>query len=216
MAAPQVTPINETWHAEGFIVSESRGRRSRDQGTLAAGQKVTAGTVLGMILGSTAAATALRTNTGNGTFGAIAVLPPAVEGRYQLTMETATTFVVIDPQGNELPGGSTGVAYAQGGLGFTLTAGGTAFVQGDAFDLNVSATGAGYALYDPTLGNGQEVATGIALSDTDATNAAHKIGILARSAEVNASELVWGANTTTAEQQAAALTALAARGIIAR
>src|ERR1700674_3062810 len=116
MAAPQVTPINENWHAEGFIVSEARGRRSRDQGTLVSGQKVTAGAVLGTILGLTAPATALRTNTGNGTFGTISVLPPAHEGRYQLTMETATTFVVTDPAGNEMPGGSTGVAYAQGGL----------------------------------------------------------------------------------------------------
>ena len=129
MANPQVTPISETWHAEGFLVSEANGRLSRDQGTLVSGQKVVAGTVLGMILGTTATATALRTNTGNGTFGTINVLPPAIEGRYQLTMETATTFVVSDPQGNELPGGTTGVAYAQGGLSFTLTAGGTAFVD---------------------------------------------------------------------------------------
>jgi hypothetical protein len=216
MANPQVTPLTETFHAEGFLVSEANGRRSRDQGILVSGQKVTAGTVLGMILGTTAVATALRTNTGNGTFGTINVLSPATEGLYQLTMETATTFVVTAPDGSELPGGSTGVAYAQGGLSFTLTAGGVAFVQGDAFDLNVSATGAGYAVYDPTLNNGQENAAAIALSDTDATSAAKPIGVLVRAAEINASELVWGANATTTEQKNAALTALAVKGIIAR
>lgn len=216
MANPQVTPITENWHAEGFIVSEANGRRSRDQGTLISGQKVTAGAVLATVLGTTAAATALRTNTGNGTFGTINVLEPATEGLYQLVMETATTFVVTPPDGSELPHGTTGSAYAEGGLSFTLTAGGTAFVQGDAFDINVSATGAGYAVYDPTLNNGQAEATAIALNDTDATSAAHAIGVLVRAAEVNASELVWGANVTTAEQKNAALTALAVNHIIAR
>lgn len=209
--------LTETRHAEGFIVSEvPGGRLSRDQGMLISGQKVTAGTVLGTVLGTTAAATAKVNNTGNGTFGTINMLPPAIEGRYVLTMETATTFVVVDPNGNELPHGATGSAYAEGGLSFTLTAGGTAFVQGDGFDLNVSATGAGYAVYDPTATNGQEIATAIALNDTDATAAAHAIGVLARLAEVNASELVWGTNVTTAEQQNAALAQLATQHIVAR
>lgn len=216
MGNPQVTPITETRHAEGFIVSEAEGRRSRDQGILIAGQKVTPGTVLGTVLGTSAAAAALRTNAGNGTFGAITVEAPAIEGRYQLTMVDATHFAVRDPNGAELPEGQTGAAYAQGGLGFTLTAGGVAFAAGDAFDLNVSPTGAGFATYDPTANDGREIATAIALSDTDATNAAHKIGVLARDAEINVSELVWGANATTAEQQNAALTALAENGIIGR
>lgn len=215
MANPQVTPLTETFHAEGFIVSEANGRRSRDQGILVSGQKVTPGTVLGVILGTTATASAVHA-TGNATFGTINVLPPAIEGRYQLVMETATTFVVTDPAGNELPGGTLGVAYAQGGLSFTYTAGGTPMAAGDVIDINVSPTGAGFAVYDPTLANGQEVAVAIALSDTDATNAAHAIGVMARAGEVNASELVWGANVTTAEQKSAALTALAAHGIIAR
>lgn len=211
------TLLTETRHSEGFIVSEAvGGRLSRDQGILLQGQKVTAGTVLGTVLGTTAAATAGRTNVGNGTFGAIAVLPPAVEGTYVLTMETATTFVVTDPNGNELAGGTTGAAYAQGGLGFTLTAGGTAFAQGDEFDIVVSATGAGYAVYDPTHNNGSEIATAIALNDTDATVAAHEIGVLVRLAEINISELVWGANVTTAGQQTAALAQLATQHIVGR
>lgn len=212
-----MTTLTETRHAEAFIVSEvPGGRLARDMGTLISGQKVSAGTVLGTVLGATATAVALRTNTGNGTFGTISVLPPAVEGRYQLVMETATTFVVTAPDGSELPHGATGSAYAEGGLSFTLTAGGTAFVQGDAFDLNVTTTSTGYAVFDPTLDNGQEVATAIALNDTDATSAACNIGVFTGPGEINASELVWGSNVTTTEQQNAALTQLAALGIKAR
>jgi hypothetical protein len=210
------TTLTETRHAEGFIVSEANGRLSRDQGTLVSGQKVAAGTVLGTILGTTATAAALRTNTGNPTFGTINVLPPAVEGEYTLTMETATTFVVSDPEGNELPHGSTGSAYAEGGLSFTLTAGGTPAAQGDAFTIIVSATSAGYAVYDPTANNGQEVATAIALNDTDATSAACHIGVLVRLAEINSSELVWGTNVTTVPQQTAALVQLYDQHIISR
>ena len=215
--SPTVATLTETRHAEGFIVSEvPGGRLSRDQGILASGQNVAAGAVLGTILGATASAVALRTNTGNGTFGTINVLPPAQEGTYQLVMETATTFDVTAPNGEQLPQGSTGSAYAQGGLSFTLTAGGAAFVQGDAFDLDVTTTGSGYAVYDPTLDNGQEIATAIALNDTNATSAACNIGVFTGPGEINSSELVWGSNVTTAEQQAAALTQLAAKGIKAR
>lgn len=212
-----MTTLTETRHAEGFIVSEvPGGRLARDQGTLLSGQKVTAGTVLGKVTGTTATAVARRTNTGNGTFGTITVLSPAEEGTYVLEMLSATTFAVTAPDGSELPEGATGGAYAQGGLNFTLTAGGTAFVQGDAFDINVSATGSGWAVYDPTATNGQETARGIALNDTDATAAACNIGLFTGPGEVNASELVWGTNVTTAEQQAAALAQLAALGIKAR
>lgn len=202
-----MTTLLETRHSEGFIVYMKR-ELSVDQGTLISGQKVAAGTVLGTVLGTTAAAAALRTNTGNGTFGAINVLPPAIEGEYTLSMVSATTFVVTDPNGERLPQGSTGVAYAQAGLSFTLTAGGTAFVEGDEFSIIVSATGAGYAAYDPTGNDGREIATAIALNDTDATAAAHNIAVLARDAAVNASELVWGANVTTAAQQNAAMAQL--------
>lgn len=205
-----MTTLTETRHAEGFIVSEMPGGRlSRDQGTLLSGQNVTAGTVLGTVLGTTAAATATHANAGNGTFGTIAVTPPAIEGEYMLTMESATTFSIVDPAGDPLPNGTTGAAYAQGGLAFTLTAGGTAFVAGDAFAIDVTESGAGYAVYDPTKHDGSEIATAIALNDTDATAAACNIGVFTGPGEVNASELVWGPNVTTAAQQNTALAQLA-------
>ena len=78
------------------------------------------------------------TNTGNGTISAITAAPPAQQGTYQVVFTAATKFGVFDPSGSEMLNGSTGVAYSDKGIGFTITAGGTAFVAGDTFNIAVS------------------------------------------------------------------------------
>jgi hypothetical protein len=76
-------------------------------------------------------------NTGNGTFTVAPAAGSGVPqtGAYTLTMLTATTYSVVGPNGESLPNGTTGVAYATPQIGFTLTAGGTAFVAGDGFTI---------------------------------------------------------------------------------
>jgi hypothetical protein len=59
-------------------------------------------------------------------------------GVYSVQFTGATTFNVFDPNGRELLTGKTGVAYSDGGIGFTITAGGTAFVAGDGFTVTVT------------------------------------------------------------------------------
>lgn len=76
-------------------------------------------------------------NTGNGTIGTLSATASAVAGAYKLTMTTATTFTVADPNGAALKPGATGVAYTAGGVTFTVTAGGTPMVAGDAFTATV-------------------------------------------------------------------------------
>lgn len=76
-------------------------------------------------------------NTGNGTVGTLTAVPPAVAGVTNVKFLTATTFSVIDSTGARLADGATGVAYSSKGLGFTITAGGTAFVAGDTFTITV-------------------------------------------------------------------------------
>jgi hypothetical protein len=98
------------------------------------------GVVAGGATAGTAVATAKGTNTGNGTFGAITVAAPAQAGAYVVSFDAATTFTVSDPEGVEIGHGSTGTAFSAGGLGFTITAGGTAFAAGDAFDVTVTLT----------------------------------------------------------------------------
>jgi hypothetical protein len=90
-------------------------------------------------LGSLSAAAAAKSgNTGNGTFGTITPPSTAKVGAYVLTLTSATAFSLVDPNGDELAPGAVGTAYSSFDLGFTLTAGATAFVAGDAFTITVS------------------------------------------------------------------------------
>jgi hypothetical protein len=101
-----------------------------DTVTLAAGLSLTRGTLIGQQNG---AATFARTSTdtGNFTCSAITVNADAKPGIYSIVFTGATSFEVFDPNGAALPAGATGTAYTEE-LGFTLTAGGTAAVAGEA------------------------------------------------------------------------------------
>ena len=76
-------------------------------------------------------------NTGNGTF---TVGPTAganiQQGNYSLKFLTATTFTLTAPNGATLPNG-TSLVYSNAQISFTITAGGTAFVAGDGFLIEV-------------------------------------------------------------------------------
>jgi hypothetical protein len=142
MGNPTVTPLVESWHNFGFVVSELPGYQSRQQKKLTGGTKVLAGTILGAILSAlSATAAAIGTNTGNGTFGTITAqaAPATIPGTYTLVMTGATTFLVTAPDGATATG-TAGVAFSALGIGFTLTAGGTAFVAGDGFTFTVTPT----------------------------------------------------------------------------
>lgn len=143
MAYISRAPLFEQWHAGGFLVSQPRGHRHIDRGLIGGGVKVYPGTVLGQqTTGASAAAVALGTNTGNGTFGTITpVAVPTQIGAYALKFTAATAFTVTAPSG-ATANGSTGVAFSALGIGFTITAGGTAFVAGDGFTITTTA-GAG-------------------------------------------------------------------------
>ena len=79
-------------------------------------------------------------NTGNGTVSAGPTINATIgmNGVYQVRFSDATHFTVVDPNGKQLADGQTAVAYSDAGLGFTITAGGTAFVAGDGFDMTVT------------------------------------------------------------------------------
>lgn len=139
MGNPTYTPLVETWHDGGFIVSESNGHRSRKAITLTGGAIVQAGTVLGQITtGATASAAALGTNTGNGAFGSVTLVTvPTQIGVYSVLFTAATAFTVTAPNGATATG-STGVSFNALGVVFTITAGGTAFVAGDSFTVTTT------------------------------------------------------------------------------
>ena len=201
-----------------FLLSdERRGTFSRDSVILASGQNLLDGAVLGRITtGTTAVAAALGTNTGNGTFGAVTVAATALPGAYTVEFDDATHFVFADPNGREIGHGTTGVAFSAGGIGFTITAGGTAFVPGDSFTVTVAAGSLKYTAFDPTAANGAQNAVAILWGDFDASGGDTPAVVVSRLAEVNSSELVWGANVTTTPQKTAALAQLKVLGIVAR
>lgn len=133
-------PLYEAWHTGGFLVSQPRGHRHIDRGLITGGVKVLPGTIMGLqTTGASAVAAALGTNVGNGTFGAITpVSVPTQIGAYSLVFTSATAFTVTAP-GGETATGATGVAFSALGIGFTITAGGTAFVAGDLFTITTTA-----------------------------------------------------------------------------
>lgn len=95
---------------------------------------VSAGKVLGgfeAVSESVGAATG--GNTGNGTIGTVSTDNTAKGGTYKITMLTATTFRVEDPDGVRLKDGATGTAYTAEGVTFTVTVGGTPMIAGDSF-----------------------------------------------------------------------------------
>jgi hypothetical protein len=72
-------------------------------------------------------------NTGNGTIGSLAAQAGAKMGAYTVK------FSVTDPNGDTLASGTVGSAYSNGDIGFTITAGGTAFAANDTFTITVGA-----------------------------------------------------------------------------
>jgi hypothetical protein len=218
MGTPTNPVFTELRHEGGYVVWDpSDGMLTREAITLISGSGVcTSGLVLGAELTAGAGvATALGANTGNGTFSAITVTTPAVIGNYVVEFDDPTHFVVNDPSGVEVGHGVVGAAFAAGGLGFTITAGGTAFAPADSFTVTVTGT-VKYGPFDPTATTGLQNASAILWSGVrDATSADRRAVANVRGPmKVQAAELIWGANVTTALQQTTALARLAKLGIL--
>jgi hypothetical protein len=91
-------------------------------------------------------------NTGNGTFTVAPVMgtisPDFLRaGVFNVVFTSATQFNVYNALGEEMQPGTTGVPYIDPQIMFTLSAGGTAFVAGDQFNITAS-------LQTINLGNG--------------------------------------------------------------
>lgn len=219
------TPITEALHAGGFIVSEANGHRARERVTIT-GAKIYAGTVLGKVtLGAATSAAKSGGNTGNGTLTldvTTPILAGCKAGVYQARCIAAAsnngTFIVYDPDGFSL--GQIIMAAGAGAFAndikFALADGSTDFAVGDGFDITVAAGSGKYKAFDPTALDGTQNAAAILFATTDASAADKKNTAIVRSAEVNKSELLWGAGVTTTDQKNAAYTQLAALGIIGR
>jgi hypothetical protein len=199
-----------------YIVSEANGFRSREVAIIASGSgKLKAGTVLGKVsLGSATAVAKSGGNTGNGTISAVTLLNGAKAGVYKLRFTSATAWALTDPDGFDLAPGANGAANAND-LAFTTTAGGTAFVAGDGFDITVALGGGSLKPLAPAATDGTQNAAAILFEGCDATSADVRRTYTARDSEVQADMLTWPVGITDTQKNAA-LASLAALGIIAR
>ena len=78
--------------------------------------------------------------TGNGTCTAVSAGSASVYETWTLTATNATTFTVVGSVTGALGNATVGTPYVSTYINFTLTAGGTAFVAGDAFTITMTAT----------------------------------------------------------------------------
>lgn len=133
------------------------------------------GTPMGKITIGTAAATA-GTNTGNGTISAIANEKGIKVGSYSLIATSATAFSVFDPNGARLKDATVGVAYSDQ-IGFTITAGATAFAAGDSFAVAVASGSGSYVASVGTAVDGSGTPVGIIADNADATLGPVNVGM---------------------------------------
>jgi len=219
-----MTTLTEKFHSGGFLVTEANGRRSRGVGTILSGAGVVlTGAVVGKITVAGVTSAAFAGNTGDGAMGAITGGAGRKVGVYKLVIiepaANAGKFSVEDPDGITIGTGTVAVAFSAGGLAFTLADGAADFIAGDGFNLTVAAGSLKYVPYDPDGTDGRQIAAAILWGtggdSVDATSADKSATLIVRDAEVNTSELVWGAGVDAGEQ-ATGLSHLTALGIVAR
>jgi len=210
---------NRPRFASDVITYEVSPEWSRDAVTLKAGNTTVIGTVLAVILlGAASAAAKTGGNTGNGTVAMDAttpVLAGAKVGVYTVRFTAATAFTVEDPSGDVIGSGVTGTAFADD-IKFTITAGGTAFVAGDGFDITVAA--AAIEKYVPinfSANDSSQIAAAISVDEVASQATDRKIAVVARGAVLNPDFLVWP-DGATAAQKTSALATLKALGLVAR
>jgi len=155
------TSFSEGNYAAEFLITEGPNQYSREAVTVASGQTLTAGAVLGKITKRQAAAPIPAiVGTGTGLMSGLTFGPDVQVGSYVITL-TATSataaFTVVAPDGAALPTGNVATAYKSSHLSFTIANGGT-MTLGDAFTVVVTAGGT------PTLiGTGSGVVSAITL-----------------------------------------------------
>lgn len=197
---------------------------SRETLTLKAGGATKLGTVLGMVfIAAAVSAAKAGGNTGNGTLvldATTPVLAGAKPGVYAVRFTSATAFTVEDPDGFVLGNGANGTAFADD-LKFVTTAGGTAFVAGDGFDITVSEAALdaeGRPKVVPlnlAAVDGSQYAVAVSLQERAVSASDQPLLSVPRGAMVDPDELIWP-DGITATQKATALRQLRERGIVAR
>jgi len=172
-----------------------------DNITIAAGQNLSRGAILGRQSQKSVAGVAASGNTGNGTV--VVSLGTAAEvGAYTLTATSATEFTLKDPNGTEVGTVTAGTAFTGNQLVLTVTAGATAFVAGDVFTLTVTAATGYYVLSVRTATDGSQNPAAVLVDNVDASAAA-VAGSGYFQAAVNANRITYDDSWTVDDLKAA-------------
>lgn len=215
-----MTILTEGRYAAEYLVSEGNGTISREVVTLASGQDLVAGTVIGKASDGTHKALTRRalagtaskvSGNGNGTLSAVTLGDDALVGDYILTCTAAAaaagTFSVVAPDGTALDPLTVAVAYTSDHINLTIADGSTDWAAGAVVKVAVAEASGDLA--------NEQVPAGILFDNVDASLAAKKAVITARMAEVNGYALTWPRGMTDTNK-AEALAALASLDIVVR
>lgn len=143
---------------------------TRGTALITGGALLPRGTIMGKVsIGAVTSAAKGGGNTGTGTNTLLTAGTKTKPGIYQLRFLTATTFTLTDPDGDPLPNGAALGAYANPNINFTTTAGGTAFVAGDGFDITVAAGSNSWRKSVKTAVDGSQVPSAILCDQADAS-----------------------------------------------
>lgn len=200
---------------------DSAGRMSREVVSVASGQNLAMGAVIGKITKSTpttGTAPASPANTGSGTCTGVTAGVNTKIGDYLLTALSATAFTVRDPDGLALPDAVVGTAYVNDNINFTINDGSPDFSAGDTFTIAVTAGAGTVKEINFDAVDGTQDAYGLLTAACDATGGATDAVGIVKNAVIVAANLVWPTTSpaVTADQKAAALAQLAAKGIVER
>ena len=199
--------LNDTARTANFLISEAPSYGSREAGLIGGGAAVPVGTLLAKSATGVGAANLRPGAVGNGTISAVTLAAGAQTGTYTATFTSPTAFTVRDPFGAMVASGTTGTAFNTQ-IGFTITAGGTAFAIGDVWNIGVDITEYRYTVWASGAVGGILFET-LSAADAVAVPVPERT-VIARDAEVQLSGLIFPGG------QAAAIDALNAVGIAVR
>lgn len=175
-----MTALTESSHAAEFLISECcDGFLSREAVTVASGQNLASGAVIGKLTKRQAAAPIPTiVGTGTGLMSALIFGPDVQVGSYVITLlatSATAAFSVVAPDGTALPNGAVGTSYSNSHLSFLISNGGT-MTTGDSYTVVVTAAGT------PVLvGTGTGAVSGVSLGKL-AQLGTYRVTLLATSA----------------------------------
>jgi hypothetical protein len=177
--------------------------------TLASGQDLLRGAVLGeILLGAASSAAKAGGNTGNGTLtldASTPVLAGAKAGVYTVRCTAAAsnsgTFEVQDPDGYVLGDVVVGATFSDD-VKFVIADGSSDFIVGDGFDITVAAGSGKFVLSLAAARDGSQTPAAVLAEDADASDGDLTVPVFT-SGEFAADKLVFGTGHTSSSVEAA-------------